>query len=98
MDGVAVVGWMAAALSTASFAPQAWRIIRTRDTEAISRSMYSLTVMAFALWACFGWMKQELALIVPNTICLVLSSFILLMKILPKKSKDAVANAVDPTK
>ncbi len=96
MDIVSATGWMAATLSTASFAPQAWRVIRTRDTKAISRSMYILTVAAFALWTLFGWLKQEWPLIVPNAICLALSSFILVMKCLPAKSKDAVAEAIDP--
>jgi MtN3 and saliva related transmembrane protein len=96
MDSITITGWAAAALSTASFAPQAWRIIQTRDTKAISLSTYLLTVSAFALWTSFGWLRQEWPLVVANAICLALSSFILLMKCLPQKTKDVVADAIDP--
>jgi MtN3 and saliva related transmembrane protein len=96
MDIVTITGWAAAALSTASFAPQAWRIIHTRDTKAISLGAYLLTVGGFALWTLFGWLRQEWPLIAPNAICLTLSSFILLMKCLSQGSKDIVADAIDP--
>jgi len=47
---IAVIGGSLAALaSTISFAPQAWKIIRTRQTGDISRGMYAITVTAFAL-------------------------------------------------
>ena len=96
MDVVTIFGWAAAVLSTVSFAPQAWRVIHTRDTKAISVGAYVCTVAAFALWTSFGWLRKEWPLIVPNAICLALSSFILLMKCLPQESKDSVADAIDP--
>jgi MtN3 and saliva related transmembrane protein len=37
-------------------------------------------------------------LIVTNTVCLTLSSFILLMKLLPRREKDRIADALDPSK
>ena len=51
---ITIIGWLAAFASTASFAPQAWRIIRTRDVQGISLAMYALTVSAFALWLAYG--------------------------------------------
>lgn len=36
METVTVVGYFAAACSTISFTPQAWKIIKTRDTDSIS--------------------------------------------------------------
>ena len=47
---VTILGSLAAIASTVSFTPQAWKIIRTRDTDAISAPMYALTVVGFALW------------------------------------------------
>ncbi len=90
------VGAAAAICSMASFAPQAWKIIKTRDTEAISGKMYILTVAAFALWMSYGFMRDDWALILPNAVCLALASFVLTMKYLPRRKKEAVAEMLDP--
>jgi MtN3 and saliva related transmembrane protein len=96
LDLVTIIGYLAALCSTTSFAPQAWRIIKTRDTSAISSRMYMITVTGFALWLAYGLMKGEWPLILTNGICLGLSAFILAMKLLPQRKKEAVADALDP--
>lgn len=86
-----VLGYAAAFLSTVSFAPQAWKIIRSGKTQDISLGMYLLTVVAFALWLAFGILKHEWLLVLSNGICLALSGFILVMKILPTSKRKTVA-------
>lgn len=99
---IQVVGTMAAIASVVSFSPQAWKIIRTRDVKGLSAGMYSMTVTAFALWMTYGLMQSDWALIVPNTLCLLLSGFILTMILLPKHSRenvsDTITNVVVPEK
>jgi MtN3 and saliva related transmembrane protein len=97
MDAATLVGGMATLASTTSFVPQAWKVIRTRDTAAISKRMYAVTVVGFALWLTYGFLLGQWPLIVTNGICLILSAFILMMKLLPRRKKDAVAEALDPT-
>ena len=92
-----IIGALAAITSTGRFAPQAWKIIKTRETKNISTGMYGLTVAAFALWLAYGAMLWQWPLIVTNNICLVLAAFILVMKILPASGKRAVADALDPS-
>lgn len=89
-----VLGYAAAALSTISFAPQAWKIISSRKTHDISLGMYLLTVGAFAAWLAFGILKREWPLVVSNGVCLMLSGFILMMKILPSSAKKKVAKGL----
>lgn len=89
LDWPAVVGGLAAICSTLSFAPQAWKIIRTRDTGSISRKMYILTVTGFALWSFYGLMIGKWPIVASNLICLGLAAFILVMTFLrPGKSRD----------
>lgn len=90
-----IVGIAAAIASTASFAPQAWKIVRTRDVEGLSVRMYALTVTGFALWLSYGILKADWALVVPNAICLGLASFILLMVILPARRRDRLADGIE---
>lgn len=90
------IGMIAAALSVIGFVPQAWRIVKTRDTKSLSTPMWIGEVAAFSLWIIYGVMLVKWPIIVPNAICLVLSVFILFMKLAPKHTKNQVADAIDP--
>lgn len=91
---VQLIGIAAAIASTVSFAPQAWKIIKTRDVTGLSTPMYLITVSAFALWLGYGWLKSDWALIMTNALCLALSGFIFVMISLPAKHRDKVADAI----
>lgn len=97
IDAAVWIGGLAAIASVASFTPQAWRIIKDRRTDGLSAAMYALTCVGFALWTSFGVLKGEWAIIVPNSICLVLSAFILILILLPPRQTKAVAEALDVT-
>ena len=76
-----------------------WPVIaacRARDTSSISRNMYLLTAVGFSLWFTYGILLGQWPLILTNGICLLLSGFILVMKVLPRHRKEAVAAALDP--
>ncbi len=92
-----LVGGLASVASTSSFVPQAWKIIRTREMKGISAGMYGLTAVGFALWFAFGLALGQWPLIFTNGVCLLLSGFILLMKMLPARKRNAVADAFDPS-
>jgi MtN3 and saliva related transmembrane protein len=95
MSVATIIGAVAALCSTISFAPQAWKIIRTRETKDISLGMYLFTVTGFAAWTAYGIMLGQWPLIAANSICFVLSGFILAMKLLPRSKKNAVADAIE---
>ena len=97
MNAVTVVSAFAATLSMVSFIPQAWVIIRSRNTDGISLRMYIITVAGFAAWLVYGLLLWQWAIIAQNVICLCLASFILTMKLLPQRNKEAVADALDPS-
>ncbi|MEJ0044607.1 MAG: SemiSWEET transporter [Rhizomicrobium sp.] len=95
MSAIAIIGTVAALCSTVSFVPQAWKIIRTRETKDISTGMYLLTVVGFAAWTSYGVLLAQWPLIAANGICFGLSGFILAMKLLPQPDKDAVADEIE---
>ena len=49
----------------------------------------------FALWLTYGFLLGQWPLIVTNAICLLLSAFIFLMKLLSPHARDVVADALD---
>ena len=97
MELAELVGWLATGASTLSFSPQAWKIIRTRQTADLSTGMYVLTVAGFSLWTVYGAMLGAWPLVATNSICFTLSGFILGMKLLPRRKRAKLADALDPT-
>ncbi len=90
------IGLCAAALTIASFGAQAWKILRTRDVRSLATPMWILTTAAFAVWTAYGVLRREWPLIVPNGVCFVLAGFILVLKLLPRRRREAVAAAILP--
>jgi len=76
-----IIGSTAAVLTTASFFPQALHVLRTRDTAAISLTMYSLFTVGISLWGIYGLMTMQWSIIIANGITLVLAALILSLKV-----------------
>ncbi|MGE3334032.1 MAG: SemiSWEET family sugar transporter [Rhodospirillaceae bacterium] len=96
MDTAGAIGAVASLCSVVSFTPQAWKIIKSRHTDDISAGMFVLTVTGFALWTAYGVLLGKWPIIITNAICFVLAGFILMMKLLPSRKKNKVADALDP--
>ncbi len=76
-----ILATVAGILSTASFVPQVLKAWRERDTAAISKRMYLVTVTAFTLWSLYGFLIGAMPLIIFNLLSLALSGAILFLKI-----------------
>ena len=75
------LGYLAAALTTASFLPQAALTLRTRDVSGISLGMYSAFTLGVALWLVYGIRIGAWPVIVANALTLALAATILVTKI-----------------
>ena len=80
-DWIDVLGYAAAALTTASFIPQAWLSFRTGDVSGISLSMYACFTVGVALWLAYGVVLGAWPIVVANAVTLVLALAILVMKL-----------------
>lgn len=76
-----LVGYVAAALTTIAFVPQAWHTWRTRATHGISLGMYSIFTAGVASWLVYGILIGAWPIIAANVITLALALFILAMKL-----------------
>ena len=76
-----LIGGLAAFLTTASFLPQAAKVLRTRETKAISLVMYSMFTAGVTLWGIYGVMTVQWSIIIANAITVVLASIILGIKV-----------------
>jgi len=78
---VETLGFVAAALTSLCWLPQAWRTIRTRDTRAISLWTQSLFAAGTALWLTYGLQIGSWPVIVANALTLALVLLIVTMKL-----------------
>lgn len=76
-----IIGFIAALLTTVSFAPQAVKTIRTRNTESISLGMYVIFTIGIICWLIYGIFLNDLPIILANSITLLFTSTILAMKL-----------------
>ncbi len=94
MDLTQIIGFLATLCSVTSFVPQAWKVIRTRDASGISTRMYVLTVVGFSLWLTYGVLLGSWPLMLANGTCLLLSAFILAMKVMGRRVREQVAESI----
>ena len=76
------IGFIAASLTTASFVPQAWKILRYKKVKDLSLTMYAMMFAGQVGWLIYGFLIQDLPLILANVIGCSLTGAILTFKIL----------------
>lgn len=81
MNLIDVFGTCAATLTTVSFVPQVWQVLKTRHTGDISLAMYGLFTSGVALWLAYGLMLGAWPIIIANGITLLLAGMVLAMKL-----------------
>lgn len=74
-------GYLAAAMTTLAFIPQAVQTIRTRDTRSISLGMYVVFTIGIAFWLVYGIALGSMPMILSNVVTFVLSATILGLKL-----------------
>jgi MtN3 and saliva related transmembrane protein len=81
MNSLDLLGLIATCFTTSSFVPQVWRIWKTRDVTAISLPTYIIITIGLALWLAYGLLRSDLPLVVANSVMVVLTGAITVMKI-----------------
>lgn len=74
------IGFLAAILTTFSFLPQAILTLRTRKTDEISLVMYLMLNIGIMCWLVYGVVRDDVALILANSVTLLFSLPILFVK------------------
>ena len=73
-------GLVAGCLSTYSLVPQALKIWREGDAEAVSKRMFAIRAFGLALWAVYGYVAGSLPITIFSSLSLLLSAAILVLK------------------
>jgi len=75
------IGYFAAFVSTASFVPQVWKTLKTRDTASISLVMYSMFVVGVSGWLVWGLLAQQWPAVAANTVTVLLAAVVFGLKL-----------------
>ena len=81
MSIVSLIGIAAAICTTVSFVPQVLKTIKTGQTKDISLSMYLIFTTGIVLWLIYGIMIRDLPIILANTVTVVLTFIVVVLKI-----------------
>ncbi len=81
MNLITIIGLLAAVCSSISFLPQVIKSWKTRKTQDISLPMYIIVIIGISLWLIYGFLINNLPIILANGIALILVLFVLFLKI-----------------
>jgi MtN3 and saliva related transmembrane protein len=76
-----LLGYIAGALTTLAFLPQAVKAFRTRSTKDMSLTMWLLLCTGIFCWLVYGLLLQAGPIIVANAITLALTGTVLVLKL-----------------
>ncbi len=84
MAYASITGFAAGAFCTFAYLPQAIKSFRTRSVRDLSLLMLISLNLGLMLWVAYGVMIQSLPIILPNSVTLLLSAPLLVMKIVSR--------------
>jgi len=84
------IGYTAALCTTFAFLPQTIKVIRTKDTSSLSLIMYFVFCVGVCLWMGYGFMRNDLVIILANAVTFLFALPILCIKALQEFRQESV--------
>ncbi|MFN7117695.1 MAG: SemiSWEET family sugar transporter [Saprospiraceae bacterium] len=81
MDGVLILGIIAGTLTTAMVVPQLIKTLKTKEVEDIALGTFITASIGVALWLTYGIHKNDVALIITNSVSLLLNITMIVIKL-----------------
>ncbi|MCQ9636838.1 SemiSWEET transporter [Chryseobacterium sp. WG23] len=80
-----ILGIIAGVLTSVSMIPQLVKVIREKNVEDISLLMLLVLIVGLSLWVWYGFMKDELPIIISNSFAVLVNLGLLICYILYNK-------------
>lgn len=81
MDFHTIIGLTAGFCTTVAFLPQAIKTWKTKSAKDLSLGMYSIFCTGIILWLIYGFLIDDLPVILTNVASLILATSILYFKL-----------------
>lgn len=76
-----IIGYAAATLGSAMFMPQAIAVWKTKQTKGISLMSFVMLAIVSCLWFTYGYLLHVMPVMILNAILIILSIYIVMMKL-----------------
>ncbi|HRJ01067.1 MAG TPA: SemiSWEET family transporter [Hyphomonas sp.] len=87
LQSIELLGLVAGMFGTFASAPQAIKIIRTRQARDVSLTMYLMAFTGSVLWGLYGWLQGAFSIMFWNAVALLIFSSIIWLKL--RHSREA---------
>lgn len=87
LQPIELLGLVAGMFGTFASAPQAIKIIRTRQARDVSLTMYLMAFTGSVLWGLYGWLQGAFSIMFWNAVALLIFSSIIWLKL--RHSREA---------
>ena len=74
------IGFAAAACTTLAFLPQVVKTYRSRSAKDLSLGTFSILASGLFLWLVYGWLMDDMPIILANFLTLLMATALLVMK------------------
>ena len=81
MNTISLLGLIAGAFTTIAFLPQVLKTWRSRSAKDLSLGMFSIFTLGVAMWLAYGFLINDLPVILANIVTLMLASTLLFFKL-----------------
>jgi MtN3 and saliva related transmembrane protein len=81
MDAITILGLIAATFTTVCLLPQLMKVYKTKSTKDISTVMFTLYSGGVLLWFIYGVYRQDIAIMIANSLALIQGIVILALKL-----------------
>lgn len=88
MNSLIDIGYMAGLFTSLSFIPQVIKVIKDKNTEGLSLSMYLMYVIGVSLWVTYGFFMNDIPVLITNLVTLAFSLPVLIMIIKDRRTVE----------
>jgi MtN3 and saliva related transmembrane protein len=81
-----IIGFIATAFAVSSTVPQIRKALRTKKSDDVSIRFIIVLIIGLSFWVIYGIGKNDIVLIIGNSIAVALNTFMLFLKIKYSKS------------
>jgi MtN3 and saliva related transmembrane protein len=78
---IQIIGLLAGACTTIAFLPQVIKTWQSRSAKDLSLSMFSIFCLGVTLWLIYGFLMNDIPVMIANGLTLVLASTLLYFKL-----------------
>jgi len=94
MDFTTIIGLSAALMTTISNIPQAYKIIKTKETKAVSAWSNIVLFTGLAVWVVYGFLREDWPIIISNLISATITAIVIFLKLTSKKVIEVIHEKV----